>query len=274
MTSSVDLREAASGRVIHTLIGHTAEVIGAAFSPDGRRLATASFDRTVKLWDTATGQAVFTLRGHTAGLLCLTFSPDGNRIVSGAIDHTARVWDATPLPTQVLLEHDARYQRKLTALAELKDATDDVQRAEILARSGQWGMAAAAFGKAVGREPKNLPLRYKHVIALVESRNRAGVRLACADLLKSFGDATDPMRAMRVAAFCRLAPDAFADSRSSRCSGGWPATPGGPKPWSRTARQTWRPSYSRRRAQASREETLGPNHAHARHPRQTRSGCT
>ena len=68
-----------------------------AFSPDGTRIATASFDRTVKLWDAATGQEVFTLRGHTAGVVCLAFSPDGHRLASGSIDWTARVWDARPL---------------------------------------------------------------------------------------------------------------------------------------------------------------------------------
>ena len=101
--SSVEVLDAATGLVLRTLVGHTAEVVGIAFSPDGRRIATASFDRTIKLWDTATGSEVFTLRGHTAGLLVLAFSPDGRRIVSGAIDTTARVWDATPLPADVLL---------------------------------------------------------------------------------------------------------------------------------------------------------------------------
>ena len=109
--NSVQVLDAATGRVLHTLIGHTEAVIGIAFSPDGRRIATASFDRTVKLWDTATGREVFTLRGHTAGLLALAFSPDGRRIVSGGIDFSARVWDATPLPTEVLQAQDARIRR-------------------------------------------------------------------------------------------------------------------------------------------------------------------
>src|SRR5262249_2174128 len=56
--SSVEVLDAATGRLLHTLIGHTADLVGITFSPDGCRIATASFDRTIKLWDTATGRDV------------------------------------------------------------------------------------------------------------------------------------------------------------------------------------------------------------------------
>jgi WD40 repeat protein len=95
--------DAASGRVVLTLVGHTDSVPCVAISPDGRRIATTSSDRTVKLWDSQTGQEVLTLRDHTASLMCVAFSPDGHRLVSGSIDRTARVWDATPLQSETAL---------------------------------------------------------------------------------------------------------------------------------------------------------------------------
>ena len=96
----VQVIDAASGRVVSTLVGHTDSLECVAISPDGRRIATASDDRTVKIWDAETGQEVLTLRDHTAAVTCVAFSPDGHRLVSGSIDHTARIWDATPLQSE------------------------------------------------------------------------------------------------------------------------------------------------------------------------------
>jgi WD40 repeat protein len=176
--SSVVVRESQTGKILHTLTGHSADVVAMAFSPDRRRLATASFDRTVKLWDMQTGQEVFTLLGHTAGVVSLAFSPDGNQIVSGGIDCTARVWNATPLPSNMTAEHDTRYRKKIETLTQLKAATDVRERAKILAGAGQWGMAAAAFAEALAKDPDDLQLRYQHIDALVKIGNTSAVEAA------------------------------------------------------------------------------------------------
>ena len=94
----VKVLDVATGRELLKLNGHTARVNCVAYSPDGRRLASGSFDRTVKLWDAARGDEVFTLSGHTQGVLRVAFSPDGNLLATGSNDNTVRVWDARPLP--------------------------------------------------------------------------------------------------------------------------------------------------------------------------------
>jgi len=209
--SSVVIREAASGRIVHTLTGHSGDVNCMAFSPDSRRLATASLDRTLKLWDVETGQDVFTLRGHTAGLTCMAFSPDGNQIVTGSYDATARVWNGTPLASNMTAEHDARYRKKVEALARLEDATDDLSRAKILAGTGQWGMAAEAFARAAAKDPDNLQLRYQLIEALVQAGDMRRVGPACNDMLKRFGNTGDLLQVLGVAGFCRLARTAETD---------------------------------------------------------------
>ena len=65
-----------------------------AFSPDGSRIASAGWDKTVKVWDAATGQETLTLRGHTDWVYSVAFSPDGSRLASASEDKTVKVWDA------------------------------------------------------------------------------------------------------------------------------------------------------------------------------------
>jgi WD40 repeat protein len=65
-------------------------VASAAFSADGTRIVTVSFDQA-RIWDVASGNEIKVLRGHQGG--SATFSPDGTRIVAPSSDHTARIWD-------------------------------------------------------------------------------------------------------------------------------------------------------------------------------------
>ena len=80
-----------------TLKGHRGTVTGIAFSPDSKRVATASVDKTVKVWDALTGKELFTLTGHLHSVRTITFSQDNKRIAAGSIDETAKLW-LNPLP--------------------------------------------------------------------------------------------------------------------------------------------------------------------------------
>jgi WD40 repeat protein len=99
---------------------HQDEVNSAAFSPDGRRVVTASKDHAARVWDAATGKLVIASLEHRGSVEAAAFSPDGTRVVTASGDETALVWDAmTGKPVTVPLQH----QSTVNAVAFSADGT-------------------------------------------------------------------------------------------------------------------------------------------------------
>src|SRR5262249_41485541 len=98
--------DAATGAPRTPPLEHQGPVEAASFSPDGRRVVTASADYSARVWDAETGAPLIDPLRHGAGVVAASVSPDGRRVVPGSRPGTARVWDAaTGAPVTPLLKH-------------------------------------------------------------------------------------------------------------------------------------------------------------------------
>lgn len=91
------------GTELKKLVGHEGRITGAAFSPDGKLVATASLDHTARIWTVKDGSTVAILRGHRDELTAVAFSSNGQSLLTASRDGTARIWSVLDGKERVVL---------------------------------------------------------------------------------------------------------------------------------------------------------------------------
>ena len=142
--------------------GHSSSVDAVTFGPDGRWVATGSFDNSIKIWDTETGRELRALTGHTGPVRVLATSPDGHLLASGSNDHSVRIWDVTA----------GREFKRLDLGDTLVEAVAFSSDGRKLASSGP-GNSAVLWDIATGNKISNLSEHTTPVTAIAFSRDGA-----------------------------------------------------------------------------------------------------
>jgi WD40 repeat protein len=155
------------------LKGHTALIYSLAFSPDGKLLATASFDNTIKLWDSQAGyKEVRTLTGHAGPVYCVAFHPDGKTLASSSTDQTIRIWNVA----------DGKQVRELKGHGGIVDSIAFSPDGKLLA-SGSADKTVRLWNPADGKEVKNLGAHGNSVYSVTFSPDGKLLASAGADAL-------------------------------------------------------------------------------------------
>jgi RNA polymerase sigma factor (sigma-70 family) len=149
---------------------HAGPVSSVAYAPDARTIASASADKTIRLWDAVTGKELRKLVGHGAAVGAVVFSPDGKTLASAGADKTVRLWDAA---TGRELRRLKGHQQAVT------DVTFSPSGKELI--SASYDRSVRIWDAATGRELRRLEGHTGQVCAVVVSADGQTVASAGAD---------------------------------------------------------------------------------------------
>src|SRR5579884_2470761 len=147
---------------ILTFEGHSDYIFSLAFSPDGTYLASASRDKTVRIWRVSTGETIDIYTRHSGYLLSVAWSPDGRYLASGDTDGVVHVWEAFPSRTILTYGGHTRFVRSvswspdgryLASSGDFGDSTAQVWEAmtgqHVYTHSGQYRVFVVGWSPSV-----------------------------------------------------------------------------------------------------------------------------
>jgi WD40 repeat protein/serine/threonine protein kinase len=162
-----------------TIRGHAEWVLIVAFSPDGKKIVSGSWDKTLKLWDASNGIEILSLKGHKGAVDCVAFSPDGKEIVSGSDDGTLKVWDASSGQETLTLEG---HKAQVSSVAFSADGKKIV--------SGSWDGMLKVWDASSGQVIKTLKGHDGWVTSVAFSPDGKKIVSACTDKTLKVWDAS------------------------------------------------------------------------------------
>ena len=207
----ISICELPSLTAVRTLRAHRELVYCLSFSHDGKILATASWDGTVKLWQVATGQELFTIPSFSGVVWSVAFSPDDRTLAFGAGGGSLGDSGELTILRCASAEKVSKQTQELAEASELRAATRLAGSGDSHARADRWQEAAADFARVIEMRPTDHLVYHQLAAVLIRKGDLKAYRLHCARILVQFATTTDPHTAERMAKDCLIHPDSGVD---------------------------------------------------------------